>query len=73
MTPVFLPEKFHGQRSLAGSSLWGHKESEATEHTRLSVPKVARKPTEARRETQNRFFLIILRRSNVANNLILEV
>ena len=35
--------------------------------------KVARKPTEARRETQNRFFLIILRRSNVANNLILEV
>ena len=23
-TPVFLPEKFHGQRSLAGYSLWGH-------------------------------------------------
>ena len=25
--------KFHGQKSLVGSSLWGHKESEATEHT----------------------------------------
>ena len=24
-TPVFLPEKSHGQRSLAGYSLWGHK------------------------------------------------
>ena len=25
-TPVFLPEKFHGQRGLAGYSPWGHKE-----------------------------------------------
>ena len=24
-TPVFLPRKFHGQRSLAGCSLWGRK------------------------------------------------
>ena len=34
-TPVFLPEKFHGQRSLASYGPWGHKESdtaEATEH-----------------------------------------
>ena len=23
--PVFLPGKFHGQRSLAGYSSWGHK------------------------------------------------
>ena len=30
-TPVFLPGKFHGQRSLAGSSPWGHKESDTTE------------------------------------------
>ena len=30
-TPVFLPEKFHGQRSLAGYSPWGHKESDTTE------------------------------------------
>ena len=25
-TPVFLPGEFHGQRSLAGYSPWGHKE-----------------------------------------------
>ena len=30
-TPVFLPEKFHGQRSLAGYSPWGHRESDMTE------------------------------------------
>ena len=30
-TPVFLPEKSHGQRSLVGSSLRGRKESETTE------------------------------------------
>ena len=27
-TPVFLPEKSHGQRSLAGYSPWGHKDSD---------------------------------------------
>ena len=32
-TPVFLPGKFHGQRSLAGFSLWGCKESDTFEHT----------------------------------------
>ena len=30
-TPVFLPGEFHGQRSLAGYGLWGHKESDMTE------------------------------------------
>ena len=30
-TPVFLPEESHGQRSLAGYSLWCHKESDMTE------------------------------------------
>ena len=29
--PVFLPGKFHGQRSLAGYSPWGRKEWDATE------------------------------------------
>jgi len=28
--PVFLPEKSHGQRSMVGSSPWGHKESNIT-------------------------------------------
>ena len=30
-TPVFLSEEFHGQRSLAGYSPWGHKELDTTE------------------------------------------
>ena len=30
-TPVLLPGKFHGQRSLVGYSPWGHKESDRTE------------------------------------------
>ena len=30
-TAVFLPEKPHEQRSLAGYSPWGHKESDTTE------------------------------------------
>ena len=30
-TAVFLPGKSHGQRSLAGYSPWGHKESDTTE------------------------------------------
>ena len=32
-TPVFLPEKFQGQRSLVGYSPWGHKESMHEWHT----------------------------------------
>ena len=31
--PVFLPGKFHGQRSLMGYSPWGHNEWDTTEHT----------------------------------------
>ena len=32
-TLVFLPGGFHEQRSLAGYSSWGHKESDMTEET----------------------------------------
>ena len=32
-TSVFLPRETHGQRSLAGYSSWGHKESDTTEAT----------------------------------------
>ena len=32
-TPVFLPGESHGQRSLAGCSPWGHKESDMNETT----------------------------------------
>ena len=31
-TPVFLPGKFHGQRSLVGYSPQGHKEGDTTQH-----------------------------------------
>ena len=34
-TPVFLPGKSRGQRSLAGCRLWGHKELDMTQ--RLSL------------------------------------
>ena len=30
LTPVFLPGKSHGQRSLVGYSPWGHKDSDMT-------------------------------------------
>ena len=33
-TPVLLPGKIHGQRSLAGYSPWSHKESNTTEVTK---------------------------------------
>ena len=36
-TPVLLPGKSHGQRSLAGYSPWGHKESDTTMIKRLSA------------------------------------
>ena len=35
-TLIFLPGEFHEQRSLAGYSLWGHKELDTTEHTYLA-------------------------------------
>ena len=35
-TPVFLPEEFHEQRSLAGYSPWGCKELNMTEQLRLT-------------------------------------
>ena len=35
-TPVFLPGKPHGQRSLVGYSPWGRKESDTTERLKNS-------------------------------------
>ena len=36
-TPVLLPGKFHGWRSLVGYSPWGHKESDTTEQLHFYV------------------------------------
>ena len=44
LTPKFFPGKLHGQRSLAGYSPWGRKESDMTEwpslHTYSILPSV---------------------------------
>ena len=37
-TPVLLPGKFHGLRSLIGCSPWGHKESDTTELLHFYFP-----------------------------------
>ena len=37
LAPVFLPGESHGQRSLAGCSPRGYKESDATEHTQYPL------------------------------------
>ena len=37
INPVFLPGKSRGQRSLAGYSPWGHKESDMTEVTSVHI------------------------------------
>ena len=36
-TPVLLPGKSHGQRSLVGYSLWGRKESDMTERLHFQL------------------------------------
>ena len=37
LTPIFLPGKSNGQRSLAGYSPWGSKELDTTEQLKLSL------------------------------------
>ena len=37
-TPVLLPGKYHGQRSLVGYSPWGRKESDTTERLHFTFP-----------------------------------
>ena len=46
-TPVLLPGKFHGQRSLAGYSPWSCKESDMTEHTHTTHMGEERGPEQA--------------------------
>ena len=37
-TPVLLPGKSHGWKSLVGYSLWGRKELDTTERLHLTLP-----------------------------------
>ena len=39
-TPVSLPGKSHGQRSLASYSPWGCKESDMTEHAHRTIVQI---------------------------------
>ena len=36
-TPVFLPGKSHGQRSLVDYNPWGHEKSDTTEHEQARI------------------------------------
>ena len=60
-TPGFLPGKSHGQRSLVGYSLWGHKESDTTEqlttHTGMD-PETVILRTKTEKEKYHIIFLI---------------
>ena len=62
-TPAFLPEKFHGQRSLASCSPWGRKESDVTEqlstHTQTHRDQTCSRPGSLlthELSTENRFW-----------------
>ena len=48
-SPVFLPGKFHGQRSLVGSRPWDFKESDMTEHTHFNFKETYRWTTNMKR------------------------
>ena len=49
-TPVFLPGKSHGQRSLAGYSPWGCKELDITEHVHMYTHRHAHTHTHIEKE-----------------------
>ena len=40
-TPVFLPGKSHGQKSLAGHGSWGHKDSDTTYQLNSNIIQLA--------------------------------
>ena len=59
-TPVFLPGKFHGQRSVAGYSPWSHKEPDTTQqltriHTRVVAKMMAFELFENHTNEPNKF------------------
>ena len=60
LTPVFLPGKSHGQRSLVGYSPWGRKESDTTErlnfHFLVASKRNQHKTAPSEKEQQGLFF-----------------
>ena len=53
-TPVFLPRKFHGQRSLVGYSPWSCKESDTIEVTKHKILRDFRKKEKLCRRVKKR-------------------
>ena len=53
-TPVFLPGESHGQRSLVGCSLWGHKESDMTEQASTFTSKTTETYEELSKKKNNK-------------------
>ena len=56
-TPVILPGKSHGQRSLTGHSPQGHKELDMAEHTQALSSPIKRKETKFRMKINNPLLL----------------
>ena len=56
-SPVFLPGKSHGRRSLVGYSPWGHKESDRTEqlHFHFHIQLINRQVTQQSFKSFNSF------------------
>ena len=50
--PVFLPGKFHGQRSLVGYSPWGCKDSHMAGHKHTHRYNLTPKETRKRKQTK---------------------
>ena len=75
---VFLPEEFHGQRSWAGYSPWGHKKSDMTRwlttfHTFCyTTRRPLAKPSQGKWDRWPDFFNIWLKRMQWGNLCILD-
>ena len=54
-TPVFLPQKSNGQRSLAGYSPWGHKELDTTEATEHTLTEGEKRPVSPLKDSQEKY------------------
>ena len=69
-TPVFFPRAFHGQRGLAGYSLWGHKELDMTEWLTLCPYKQVRKSRHCSKIPQFIFICYSWKKENKCKNYI---
>ena len=54
-TPVFLPQKSNGQRSLAGYSSWGHKELDTTEAAEHTLTEGEKRPVSPLEDSQEKY------------------